>query len=53
MFWSDTVMHTIKCANLNGDNEIILVNSSIRAVGMLRARTVNQYSGKTDGLFSS
>lgn len=43
MFWSDTVMDTIKCANLNGENEKILVNSSIRAVGMLKARMVNWY----------
>ena len=51
MFWSDTVMRTIKCANLNGENEITLVNSSIRAVGKLGAGTILLYSNKLIAFF--
>lgn len=36
MFWSDTEMHTIHQANLDGQNETILVNTDIRAVGKAR-----------------
>lgn len=36
MFWSDTMRHTIHQADLNGENEIILVSTNIRGVGRLK-----------------
>ena len=38
MFWSDTMMHTIHQANMDGTNEKILVDSNILAVGMFRRK---------------
>lgn len=35
IFWSDTMMDTIHQAEMNGENDIVLVNSSILAVGKM------------------
>ena len=33
MFWSDTLRDTIHQANISGDNDIVLVDTDILAVG--------------------
>ena len=40
IFWSDTMLDTIHQADQNGENDIVLVNTNIQAVGMFNLEAV-------------